>query len=359
MIGTDVGFLSVDNRREGDFGDVAAAWQQRMGDRFAMPSFAPATTSGFRAKMDALRLYDVVYNSIDTVSAIQTTGFATTRDLVRVWIVRRGAWLLGDAHGTEQRVTAGRVLVSIGPMTHLIAEPGTRTDLLVLPTPTLGARRRSAAGSASQAEVRLLLAHATMVRECAGELGSAGLHAARNTFVELVRAVTDGGVDAVEPRLTPALARAARTLADQLITHPGLSPSLLARELNVSVRTLQRAFAAEGGSVAGYLRERRLAEARSALAATGTRLAISDVAARWQFADASHFTREFRRRYGLTPGEFVRQRQSNGRPGVPPAHDAPVSAAGLIRRPTPPESAGGDAVPPQPFPIPLVRPLTS
>ncbi|WP_089512224.1 helix-turn-helix transcriptional regulator [Streptomyces sp. NBS 14/10] len=78
-----------------------------------------------------------------------------------------------------------------------------------------------------------------------------------------------------------------------------------ARELNVSVRTLQRAFAAGGESVTAYIRERRLELARQALPAS--RLAVSEIAAHWQFADSSHFSRAFKRRYGLTPPEYARQ----------------------------------------------------
>ncbi|WP_198153880.1 helix-turn-helix transcriptional regulator [Catenuloplanes japonicus] len=301
----DVGLLSVDTRATGRFGEIASAWRQRIGDRFAMPALDPATRSRFHARMDAVRLHDIIFNTIDLASGLRTTGFATRRDLVRVWIVRRGAWAHGDARGDEHRVAAGRLLVCGGPMAHFAAEPGTRTDLLVLPATALGPRWRTASGTVSQAEVRVLIAHAATVRESAGDLRPAGRLAARDTLVELVRAVTAGGVDPVEPLFAPPLARAARDLADRILTHPGLSAALLARSLNVSVRTLQRAFAAEGESVAGWLRGRRLDAARDAL--TGGDLTISEAAARWQFADASHFTRLFRHRYGATPREFVRR----------------------------------------------------
>ncbi|WP_425587683.1 helix-turn-helix domain-containing protein [Streptomyces plumbiresistens] len=51
----------------------------------------------------------------------------------------------------------------------------------------------------------------------------------------------------------------------------------MARELNVSVRTLHRAFAAAGESVNGYIRRRRLEEARLELA-SGTPLERETVA---------------------------------------------------------------------------------
>ncbi|GLY83778.1 helix-turn-helix domain-containing protein [Actinoallomurus iriomotensis] len=94
-------------------------------------------------------------------------------------------------------------------------------------------------------------------------------------------------------------------IADRHLTDPELSPASLARELNVSVRTLHRAFAATGESVAAYIRRRRLEQARLELAASLLRPSVSEVAARWQFADRSHFIRSFKKQYAQTPAEFA------------------------------------------------------
>jgi AraC family transcriptional regulator, positive regulator of tynA and feaB len=83
---------------------------------------------------------------------------------------------------------------------------------------------------------------------------------------------------------------------------------MLARELNVSVRTLHRAFAASGESVAGYIRHSRLEQARRELSKPRGGLSVSELAACYQFADSGHFIRAFRKRNGQTPGEFARQR---------------------------------------------------
>jgi AraC-like DNA-binding protein len=96
-------------------------------------------------------------------------------------------------------------------------------------------------------------------------------------------------------------------VADGRLADPGLSPSWLARELNVSVRTLHRAFAAAGESVGAYVRRRQPEEARAELAVPDVRRSVSEVAARWQFADGSHFVRAFRKRYGETPSQFACQ----------------------------------------------------
>jgi AraC family transcriptional regulator, positive regulator of tynA and feaB len=95
-------------------------------------------------------------------------------------------------------------------------------------------------------------------------------------------------------------------IADSHLTHPELSPRSLARELNVSVRTLHRAFAMAGEPVAAYIRRRRLEQAQLELAAPLHRPSVSEVAARWQFTDSSHFTRAFKNKYAQTPAEFAR-----------------------------------------------------
>ncbi|MFV0138177.1 helix-turn-helix transcriptional regulator [Streptomyces sp. HMX87] len=71
------------------------------------------------------------------------------------------------------------------------------------------------------------------------------------------------------------------------------------------MRTLQRAFAAEGQSLSAYIRDRRLGEARRALVTPYRRMTIAEIAARWQFADSGHFARAFRKPYGQTPTDYA------------------------------------------------------
>lgn len=125
-------------------------------------------------------------------------------------------------------------------------------------------------------------------------------------LIELAKAVARARFDDAEPLLAPALAQAAKDLAGRRLADPELSAAVLARELNVSVRTLQRAFATSGETVISYIRQRRLEEARLALTAPSGRLSVSELAAHWQFADSSHFTRAFKKHYGRTPTEYAR-----------------------------------------------------
>ncbi|PWK64402.1 hypothetical protein BCL76_11546 [Streptomyces sp. CG 926] len=77
-------------------------------------------------------------------------------------------------------------------------------------------------------------------------------------------------------RLAPALTQVARDLANRRLADPDPSPAMLARELNVSVRTRHGAFAAVGEQVTTYIRHRRLHEVRLTLVAPSGRLSTPE-----------------------------------------------------------------------------------
>jgi len=79
----------------------------------------------------------------------------------------------------------------------------------------------------------------------------------------------------------------------------------LAEAANVSVRRLHEQFSAElSTSPMEYLRILRLERAETLLRATP--LSSSEIAAHCGFYDHAHFCRLFKRRTGVTPGQFRR-----------------------------------------------------
>lgn len=92
---------------------------------------------------------------------------------------------------------------------------------------------------------------------------------------------------------------------DERLADPELSPGMVAAAHHISVRHLYRLFEAQGATVAGWIRRRRLERCRRdlldpALAARP----VAAIGARWGFTDPAHFTRAFRTAYGLPPGEY-------------------------------------------------------
>ncbi|MFF0156945.1 helix-turn-helix domain-containing protein [Streptomyces sp. NPDC005263] len=237
-------------------------------------------------------------------------------DTVLVHVMRRGRWrFVRPRDGGEASVPAGQFIVRHnGPPVRFEMEPRTTASVLILPASLLGPRigDRPVVGPADSAEARLLTAYTKVVESTLDDLTPAGAQAARNCLVELVKGVLTRGFDDKEPRLAPALAQAAKELVDSRLADPDLSPSALARELNVSVRTLHRAFAAADETVSAYVRRRRLEHARLELASPGGRPSVSELAAHWRFADSSHFIRAFKKQYGQTPTQFVRSNTRDG-----------------------------------------------
>jgi AraC-like DNA-binding protein len=83
---------------------------------------------------------------------------------------------------------------------------------------------------------------------------------------------------------------------ESLARHAAMSPSHFAHRFSSVARV----------SPMKYLREVRLERARSLLVADGAR--ANEVASRVGFESAAHFTREFKRRFGVPPSHYLRGR---------------------------------------------------
>lgn len=306
-------------------------WETQVGDDvFQLPAFSPDTVGDFRVKGSVAKVHGAAIADLHAASPTRTADVpGGDQDLVAMYVVRRGAWTLGGPPGYgDQTVSAGQFLVRhLGRLTAFETTAHLTAKFLVLPPASSNPCSGPGAspGRMDSAEMRLLTALTGMIHTTVADLGPAGVAAAQGTLIELTKAVAKSRFDDVEPRLAPALTQAAKDLADRRLADPELSPAMLARELNVSVRTLHRAFAAVGEQVATYIRHRRLHEARLALVSPSGRLSISELAAHWQFSDGSHFTRAFKKQYGQTPTEYAR---STGAASLSPNRHPPGRGLG-------------------------------
>jgi AraC-like DNA-binding protein len=83
---------------------------------------------------------------------------------------------------------------------------------------------------------------------------------------------------------------------------PTLAPTAVCRLVGMSRSNLYRLFEDKGG-VARYIQRERLLEAHAILTDPATTESISAIAEDLCFADASSFSRTFKREYGHTPSE--------------------------------------------------------
>lgn len=107
---------------------------------------------------------------------------------------------------------------------------------------------------------------------------------------------------------------------------PELGPRMLCRLVGLSRSHLYRLFEHRGG-VARYIRDLRLLEAHKALCDTAVARSISRIAEDLCFADASSFSRAFRREFGYSPTDVHAAAMAGLAPSVTLPFRAKIEAA--------------------------------
>ncbi|MER2133325.1 MAG: helix-turn-helix domain-containing protein [Arthrobacter sp.] len=141
---------------------------------------------------------------------------------------------------------------------------------------------------------------ARLMRRTLGNPSAASHAATEDSAIELLRTMLaparDRGADA---HRAAALAWIMRNLRD-----PSISVTTVAEAVGVSERTLSRAFAERGSSVARTILEQRLDLAHGILSRPDAP-SVRDVALSCGFVSAGHFSRVFRERFEQTPADVA------------------------------------------------------
>ncbi|MDN4589473.1 AraC family transcriptional regulator [Xenophilus aerolatus] len=96
---------------------------------------------------------------------------------------------------------------------------------------------------------------------------------------------------------------------------PELTPARVAQACGISLGYLNEVFRGQAAGVEDSIFDERLEAARRLLSdARRRRVPIQTLAYEAGFNDASHFSRRFKRRFGLTPGELRAQEASRAKP---------------------------------------------
>lgn len=98
-----------------------------------------------------------------------------------------------------------------------------------------------------------------------------------------------------------------RAFIDAHLADPDLGPAQIASGCGISIRRLHRSFVDTEWSVCGWIRHRRLVRCREDLLDPAKDdLSITQIAFRWGFNDAAHFSRSFRDAYQQSPRDVRR-----------------------------------------------------
>jgi AraC-like DNA-binding protein len=227
---------------------------------------------------------------------------------VTLLMLRSGAFRYRTT-AREDVLTAGEAMI----FSHTVASQGwwRKADALMLLLPralvaeVMDLERDSGAKLPIHREASLLL---RSYAETAWSLGRLSALTERH-LAELVRAALSPETPArpAPPRaeaVTAARLERFRGLLAGLAADPGLTVDGFARHAGVSTRTVQRVFAAAGGSFGDELTRLRLETALQQLRGPDAdRRRISSIAYGVGFSDLSRFNHAFRARYGLTPSD--------------------------------------------------------
>jgi AraC-like DNA-binding protein len=142
----------------------------------------------------------------------------------------------------------------------------------------------------------------SLVRQ-GGELPAAQHGAVLHATVELMATALDAivasaGADHRRKLMARINGHILKHLAD-----PALTPESVAEAVGISGRQLHRVFGPSGWTVERWIWRQRLLRCRQDLDLR-EKAPISQIAFRWGFSDAAHFSRAFREAFGASPKEY-------------------------------------------------------
>lgn len=144
------------------------------------------------------------------------------------------------------------------------------------------------------------------------ELGMADMPTLADVLARMVAGLF-GGLRDPEVDDSRRVAGQRRRILDYIAANlgdPRLDVQGAARVSGISTRYVHLLMRHTGRTFSQYVLDHRLERCRSDLEIRLGRCTITDIAFQWGFSDVSHFSRVFRKRYGVSPREFRRSCRS-------------------------------------------------
>ncbi|WP_181034977.1 helix-turn-helix domain-containing protein [Arthrobacter sp. B0490] len=273
--------------------------------RITVPARYSATTAtGRRAVIGAVAVACV------PVPPRTTLQLAATEEIAQVVMVLSGSVALHGSRGPLVPVDRGVVAASRGALT-LDASGPAAVVLVSLPLDVLSRRGiRLPAGTARACADGALLGPLREFTYALHRSPPASRQASRAAERGLVELLVGALLESEPPSMDNAALRGllrsrATTIVRRRFTDPTLRPRLVAVELNVSLRHLQRAFEGSGTTVALEIRRARSEHAAMLLdTLTGPERTDRRIAARAGFTSASQLRAAFDDRFGMPTSAY-------------------------------------------------------
>ena len=195
---------------------------------------------------------------------------------------------------------------------------------------------RLATGGLAEIVARLMETTALELESLEETEWSAAASALGDMFLTLAHGVARAA-GAPQGGAPAALLHRIHQTMERRLDDPELTATEVAASVGISERYLQKLMEGAKANFSQHLRERRLARAHMDLKSPlEAQRSISEIAYRYGFNDAAHFSRVFRQRFGLAPREFRREAMERATSRPPERRGWPSEA--LARRPCVPPS---------------------
>ena len=149
---------------------------------------------------------------------------------------------------------------------------------------------------------RLLVRYMNALAAELPSLGPSAVVTAANVALELLRTVVEPALPTSRAAERAAMRSEIRRYVRAHLRDTDLGPASIALAFSMSVRALHALFEDGDASVGMIVRNERLQRCLEDLQQPNGG-SITDIAFRWGFCDAAHFSRVFKRRFGVTPSE--------------------------------------------------------
>lgn len=251
-------------------------------------------------------------------SLIGANGPSSKEDVLGFQFVHKGVEVVREG-GREITLTPGHVVLWDGlqPTDIEIMQPFYKRTLLFPRARVLAVCPRLAdlcelPSLESSGSARLLVRYMNALAAELPSLEPSAVIAAANVALELLRAAVEPALPAGRAAERAALRADIRRYVRANLRDGDLGPASIARAFSISIRGLHALFEEADASVAVLVRNERLVRCLEDLQQRNSG-SITDIAYRWAFCDAAHFSRVFKRKFGVTPSE-VRHAAMIGKP---------------------------------------------
>lgn len=242
--------------------------------------------------------------------SIQTAGTGVVLQDGRSAILQPGDFALYDSTRPYELLFEGDF------QQYVLRLPGPTLRSQLHDTEALTARHVSGTRGAGHLMISMIRSLASDIDTLEPASAAAVAQSVEHILIAGLRSLPGAGTRQVS-NLTALHREQIRAFVHDHLRDPQLSVAQIAAHLRISASTVHRVFAGEPSSITDWIWAQRLDGVKRDLCdPTLASRSVSDLAFRWGFNDAAHFSRAFRARFGCTARD-LRAEHGRAHPAVP------------------------------------------